>query len=102
MTTDTKQNADDMVELRASIDRLTKDVASLTHSLGDVLKSRAGQTADGIGEGFKTAAGEICDKSKHSKEAVEHTIRERPFQSLLVAFGTGLLIARLFRKSDSA
>lgn len=102
MTTDTKQKDDDMVELRASFDRLTKDVASLSHSLADVLKSRAGQAADGIREGVKTAADEISEKSKDSKEAVEQTIRERPLQSLLAAFGAGLLIAQLFRKHGSA
>ena len=102
MTTDTKQNEANMAELRASIDRLTKDVASLSHSLANILKSRAGQAADGISEGVKTAVGEISEKSKDSKDAIEQTIRERPFQSLLAAFGAGLLIAQLFRTHRSA
>jgi ElaB/YqjD/DUF883 family membrane-anchored ribosome-binding protein len=102
MTTDTKQEKDDMAELRASVDRLTKDVAALSHSLADILKERVGQAADDIREGVKTAAGEIGEKSKASKEAVEQTIRERPYQCLLAAFGAGLLIAQLFHKRGSA
>ncbi|MEQ9489953.1 MAG: hypothetical protein RIM72_13285 [Alphaproteobacteria bacterium] len=102
MTTDTKQkNTDDIDELRASIDRLTKDVASLSHSLTDILKSRAGQAAGDISDGVRTAAGEVSEKARDSKDAIERTIRDRPFQSLLAAFGTGLLIAQLFRKHGS-
>ena len=91
-----------MAELRASIERLTKDVASLSHSLTDIVKSRIGHAADDIREGVKTAAGEISEKSKESKDAIERTIRERPFQTLLGAFSVGLLIALLFRKHNSA
>jgi len=102
MTADTKHNDAEMAALRASIERLTKDVASLSHALTDVLKSRAGQAADDIRDGVRTATGEIGDKAKDTKDAVEHTIRERPFQSLLAAFGAGLLIAQLFRKRGSS
>ena len=102
MTTESKQKDDDMADLRASIDRLTKDVASLHHSLAEILKTRVGGAVHDIRDGVKTAAGEIGDKSHEAKEAVEKTIRERPFQMLLGAFGLGLLIARLIRRNKSA
>lgn len=102
MTTETKHTDDEMAALRASIERLTKDVASLHHSLADVVKSRVGHAADGIREGVETAAGEIGEKSDEYKDSIERTVRERPFQSLLGAFGVGLLIAQLLRKRGSA
>jgi len=102
MTTETKHSDDEMAALRASIDRLTKDVASLHHSLADVVTSRVGHAADGIRAGVETAAGEFGEKSTEYKDSIERTIRERPFQTLLGAFGVGLFVAQLLRRRGSA
>lgn len=101
MTTPTKHTEDDMADLRASFDKLSKDVASLHHSLAEVLRSRAGQAAAEIREGIDSAAEDIGTKSAEYKDSIEKTVRERPFQSLLAAFGIGLLIAQLFRRHGS-
>ncbi|MEX0694161.1 MAG: hypothetical protein WD075_06945 [Rhodospirillales bacterium] len=89
---------EDYDTLKATIEKLTADVSALSHSLADVLKERAGRAAHDIRDGVKSAAGEISEKGKASQEAIEQTVRERPFQSLLAAFSVGLLIALLFRK----
>jgi ElaB/YqjD/DUF883 family membrane-anchored ribosome-binding protein len=89
---------DDYAALKSTIEKLTADVAALSHSLTGVLKESAGRAAHDIRDGVKTAAHEISDKGKASQEAIEQTVRERPFQSLLAAFSVGLLIALLFRK----
>lgn len=102
MTAETRHKDDDMAHVRASIDKLSSDVASLSQSLANVLKSQTGQAAAGMRDGIKTAASEIGEKTRDSKDAIERTIRERPFQSLLAAFGTGLMIAQLFRKHGSS
>lgn len=98
MTSEAKHSNDDMAELRANLDKLTEDVAKISHSMASIVKTRAGRATDDIREGVKTAADEISEKGKDSKDAIEKTIQERPFQSLLAAFGAGLLIAQLFRR----
>ena len=75
-----------------------EDVATLSDSLAEALKESAGRAANDIRDGVKSAAADISDKGKASQEAIEQTVRERPFQSLLAAFSVGLLIALLFRK----
>lgn len=98
MTTKNEQAHNDLDELKATIEKLAADVSTMSHSLADLLKARAGRAADDIRDGLKSAAGDISDKSKASKEAIETTVRERPFQSLLAAFSVGLVIALLCRK----
>lgn len=98
MTSETIHAKADMAELRANLDKLTEDVAKISHSMASVIKSSAGRAANNVSDGVRTAVEEIKEKGKDSKDAIENTIQERPFQSLLVAFGAGLLIAQLFRK----
>ena len=102
MPQESKQKEDDIAQLHASIKRLTEDVPSLSQSLADVVNARVGQATDDLRDGVKTAAEEISEKGMDSKDAIERAIRERPFQSLLGAFGVGLLIAHLFRKQGSS
>ena len=102
MTSSNTQTDDDMAALRASVDKLTDDVAALTQSLSKVLKSRVGKAADDLRDTAQTTADDIKEKAVDSKDALESTIRERPLQSLLAAFGLGLLIAQLVRRQGAA
>jgi len=88
----------DMEELRASVEKLTKDMADLSQSWTNDMKSRAGHTAEALRDTARTVADEIGAKTKESAEVVEKTVRERPFQSLIAAFGAGLLLAQLLRR----
>lgn len=88
----------DIQELRESLDKLTKDVSAIGASLADEVKTRAGRTADSVREGARNAAGEIGAKGKQTVDTVENTVRERPLQSVMVAFGVGLLLAQLVRR----
>jgi ElaB/YqjD/DUF883 family membrane-anchored ribosome-binding protein len=88
----------DIEELRASMEKLTKDVGALSRSLADELKARASRTAASARESAEAIAHEIGEKGRESTESIERTVRERPFQSLLVAFGAGLLLAQVLRK----
>ena len=88
----------DIEALKATINKLAKDVSSMSNSMADDLKARAGSAADDVREGARAVAGEIGDKGRESVEAIENTVRDRPFQSLLIAFGSGLLLAQLLRK----
>ncbi len=73
----------DMEELRASVEKLTKDMADLSQSWTNDMKSRAGHTAEALRDTARTVADEIGAKTKESAEVVEKTVRERPFQSLI-------------------
>ena len=88
----------DIETLKATIDKLAKDVSAISGSLAEDLKSRASRTADDIRGGARSVASEISEKGRESTEAIEKTVRDRPFQSLLIAFGTGLLLAQFLRK----
>ncbi len=98
MKTANEHAHEDYDELKATIEKLTADVAALSHSLSEALKESANDAANDIRDGVKSAAENINEKSKASQAAIEQTVRERPFQSLLAAFSLGLLIALLFRK----
>ncbi|MDA0661907.1 MAG: hypothetical protein O3B08_03610 [Proteobacteria bacterium] len=88
----------DVEELRAAIETLTKDVSTISQSMTDGLKDKAARAADNVREGARNAANEIGAKGRQSAEAVEQTVRDKPLQSLVVAFGAGLLLAQLLRK----
>lgn len=98
MASDSETLKRDVEALRASLDKLSKDVASMSQSLANELKARAEHTADDLRDSAHTVTDQIGAKGKESAEALEKTVRERPFQSLLVAFGAGLLLAQLLRK----
>lgn len=98
MKTANEHAHEDYEALKATIEKLTADVAALSHSLTDALKTSAGRAANDIRDGVKSAADEIGVKGKASQAAIEETVRERPIQSLLAAFSVGLLIALLFHK----
>lgn len=87
MTTRSDTLHKDIDELRAAVEKLTGDVTEIGKSVAGDARSAAGQKAREIGETGRKAAG-----------AVEDTVRERPVQSLAVAFGAGLLLAGLLRR----
>jgi len=98
MKTANEHAHEDYDALKATIEKLSNDVAALSHSLAEAVKVSAGRAANDIRDGVKSAANGIGEKGKASQEAIEQTVRERPFQSLLAAFSVGLLIALLFKK----
>lgn len=88
----------DIEELRAAFDKLGKDVSSMGLAQAEDLKARASRTVNDIREGARAVAGEIGEKGKESLDAIEKSVRDRPIQYLLIAFGAGLLLAQLLRK----
>jgi ElaB/YqjD/DUF883 family membrane-anchored ribosome-binding protein len=49
---------------------------------------------------FEQLAGRLKGTSKDAVERLEHEIESRPFTSLAVAFGVGVLAAQLLRRSS--
>lgn len=81
----------DVDKLKADIDELRKDVATIARLLKD-LGSAKGQ------EAFERA-GEIGERARRraadAEERISHEIEERPFASVLTAFGVGFVIGKL-------
>lgn len=87
------------------LERLRADIATIRNDLRELLAAtadvgRAGTTVarekikTGVVE-VKHAASVARQKGEEAVEGVQHTIQERPLTSVLIAFGLGLLIARI-------
>jgi ElaB/YqjD/DUF883 family membrane-anchored ribosome-binding protein len=95
--------------LKAGLDALRKDISSLVSSIGntatDEIKTRGrraravvGRLTDGAGAVWDDATNEA---SRHGREGVavlEQRIEERPFVSVLVALGIGVVIGKLISR----
>ena len=95
--------------LKAGLDTLRKDISSLVSSLGDAatdeVKTRGrraraavGRVSDRAGEVWDDATNEASRRGREGVAALEQQIEERPFISLLVAFGIGLAIGKLINR----
>jgi ElaB/YqjD/DUF883 family membrane-anchored ribosome-binding protein len=95
--------------LKAGLDTLRKEIGSLVGSFGsaatDEVETRGrraraavGRVTDRAGEVWDDATNEASRRGREGVAAVEHQIEERPFISLLVAFGIGLVIGKLINR----
>lgn len=78
-------------DLRADMDKLKADMSSLVETLGKL-------ASDGTQEGarrVREARERVGAQAEQSMQAVEAQIAERPFISVLAAFGVGMVIGRL-------
>jgi ElaB/YqjD/DUF883 family membrane-anchored ribosome-binding protein len=97
---------DEFDTLKAGLDTLRKDINSLVSSFGDAATDEAktrgrrartavGRVTDRAGEAWDDAANAASRRGREGVAAVEQQIEERPFLSVLVAFGIGLVIGKL-------
>ena len=88
MAANDSRTADD---LRADIDKLKSDVSTLMETLGKI----AGEGRQEGARRVREARERVAAQAEQSLQAVETQIAERPFISVLAAFGVGLVIGRL-------
>ena len=96
----------DLGQLKADFERLTADLAGLRQNLVNLgMESARGVQEAGLAQ-LDTLRREIDDLSLHLRKQgrdalsqVEQSVRERPLASLLMAFGIGMVLARLFGRS---
>jgi ElaB/YqjD/DUF883 family membrane-anchored ribosome-binding protein len=92
--------------LKASLDTLRKDVSSLASSFGDAAtdevrtrgrraRAAVGRATNRAGEVWDDATSEVSRRGREGVASLEHQIDERPFISVLVAFGIGVVIGKL-------
>ena len=108
MAADNRNLEEEFDALKADLDTLRKDINSLASSFGDAATDEIGtrgRRARGAVERATGRAGEVWDDatseaSRRGREgvaALERQIDERPFLTVLLAFGIGLVIARLIK-----
>jgi ElaB/YqjD/DUF883 family membrane-anchored ribosome-binding protein len=98
MTARTETLSKDVEELRAAIDKLTSDVSAIGKSVAGDARASASQKASEMSDAAKQKAAEIGEKGQAAKGAVEDTVRDRPLQSVALAFGAGMLLAGLISR----
>ncbi|HWJ87942.1 MAG TPA: hypothetical protein VNS12_07730 [Pelagibacterium sp.] len=102
-TSRNNENGDDAAnDLNAEIAALREDIASITATLGDVVKNRAGDAKDEavrIGKKMERKGEEALESVQDSFESAESdlkaAIRERPISSVLIAAGVGYIISKI-------
>ena len=94
--------------LKAGLDTLRKEISSLVDAFdaatGEVrtrgrrARAAVGRATARAGEVWDDAANEASRRGREGIAAVEQQIEERPFISVLVAFGIGLVIGKLINR----
>jgi ElaB/YqjD/DUF883 family membrane-anchored ribosome-binding protein len=95
--------------LRAGVDTLRKEISSLVGSLGDAAtdeirirgrraRAAVGRVTDRAGEVWDDATNEASRRGREGAAAIEHQIEQRPFISILLAVGVGMVIGKLINR----
>jgi ElaB/YqjD/DUF883 family membrane-anchored ribosome-binding protein len=94
--------------LKAGLDTLSNDISSRVNSFGDAhrrsqdagrrARVAVGRLTDRAGEVWDDATNEASRRGREGAAALEQQIEERPFISVLVAFGIGVMIGRLINR----
>lgn len=98
MASQTETLKKDLDELRAAIDALASDVNTMSKSMSDDLAARAKSTASKARESAAGMAEDVMEKGKQTADAVEAKVQANPLQSLLMAFGLGVLLSQLINR----
>jgi ElaB/YqjD/DUF883 family membrane-anchored ribosome-binding protein len=80
---------DDLVKLREDISKLT---ATFKEATSETVRDRVGALKGRIDE----IAGDARTQSREAMHELADRIEERPLTSVLIAFGVGVLLGRLF------
>lgn len=85
----------DLDNLSAAVKELSKDVKETAKSTSEAFMSRASGKIGAVGEEAAHFAQKMAGRGRETAESVAEVARERPFQSMLVAFGIGMVVAKL-------
>jgi ElaB/YqjD/DUF883 family membrane-anchored ribosome-binding protein len=80
---------------RAELDKLRADFADLRTEVERALGRAGAKVREARGDAVRMAS-DAYEYQRGRADAVADHVRERPFTSMLAAFGLGLLIAGLF------
>ncbi len=101
----TRSTASEAESLQEQIETLKTDLASISTTLSDLVKSgvregraKAERTADYYKRQGKEQAEAAVDSARAYGEALEGHIERNPFSAVLVALGLGFLIGLMSRR----
>jgi ElaB/YqjD/DUF883 family membrane-anchored ribosome-binding protein len=102
MAGETPKGKDD---LQAQLDALKAEIASLAELLqadgrkmADALKERAEELSDETVAKARAALKDLRAETDKLEDRLEAQVREKPLQSVLLAFGLGLIVSILLRR----
>jgi len=86
----------DVDAIKADLDALRKDFASVVETIKGTAKSRAESEIDALQKRINQIAADVQSSGRESLRAVEGQIGEKPLVSVAVAFAVGLILGKLF------
>ncbi len=94
MTTDDRSDQPAADRLRSQAKKLTIDLQEMEKIAGDVVQENLGQMRENAVEYIERGRDEV-QKAEHTVGAL---IRDRPFQSILIAAGVGWFLGRFWQR----
>lgn len=88
---------DDLDEIDEAVAGLKDDVSALADELGDSASDTLRDTLRRIEETAADLYETVAEQSSRGVQAIERQVDERPWTSLFVAFGLGVLIGIIAR-----
>lgn len=88
----------DIETLREDVARLRTDLSHIAKSLLEKGKNETDSARDKVLGDLRSEFFAARDKGLEKMDTVEHTIQEKPFISLLIAFLAGLILGKLFER----
>lgn len=86
---------DEIKVLKDDLAGLRKDMQTLVKTVGDDAKARGRETVNKAKAEATHYADEAMSRGREGFAAIESQIEERPFTSVLMAFGIGLVVGKL-------
>jgi ElaB/YqjD/DUF883 family membrane-anchored ribosome-binding protein len=95
----------DLEAVKEDLSKLRSDIADLTQKLLDMGRSEAGSArnrieseARNLARDLRQTLNETGEHGRKTVESVEQLLAEKPFVTLLAAFGLGLLVGKLLER----
>jgi ElaB/YqjD/DUF883 family membrane-anchored ribosome-binding protein len=86
----------DVDTIKADLDVLRKDIASVLETIKGTARSRAESELDALQRRVNQITADLQASGRDSLRAVEGQIGEKPLVSVAIAFAIGLVIGKLF------
>ncbi|WP_022949088.1 DUF883 family protein [Methylohalobius crimeensis] len=88
----------DIESLKADIRKLGQDISQLTKTVGDLASETVQAQREHWSEATDSAVKEAGRAVGDARKTVEGKIEEKPFLSILAAFGLGLIAGKLLSR----
>lgn len=93
----------DLNRLRADFERLGEDIANLRQHLAAIggsglrsVRETGAMQLEALQRELDELSADMQRRGRDAMTQIEQTVKEKPLTSLLVAFGAGMILARLF------